>query len=484
MARITTTTLTANNRIYLYQLLSRELGCGKQTFLPTVEEALASDRMTADDLGFESTRALLEALDEFIKLTVFKGGRIYATVIAQPAWDDALTAFEAAGSKGSAGGGPTNKPWKRKKTDKALKPVRPKRVKRPEPEPEPEAAPSEQPPRTKDAESVAEAAATPEAGSPAETAAAMDAGAPVAPAPATDATQAVKVTPTGEAKDEGAADATPACGAPEPDEAPFGEAVAGAETAPETTPSVVSTPEPAISLTVVYDPYSGVDRETTIQSHPVTPAPEATRKPITGASKASGAERSQGAHPESKKLPTRPLDEQPAQPAQPSARPVQSKPTQKPTQPAQATQPPASQPAQAGLAQVSASEAQSQPNQAPQPAPSQSIPQAPSQEPARAASCMPPAEILATYPVDFSTDVYLASERIGDLCELLPYGTDVFALLAEDYTRARTLELISGSRARATFPLRMEHLDSTEPIRVTLKKRSGSGLQWELASIE
>ena len=42
--------LTPNNRIYLYQLLSRELGCGKQTFMPAVEEALARDRMTADDL--------------------------------------------------------------------------------------------------------------------------------------------------------------------------------------------------------------------------------------------------------------------------------------------------------------------------------------------------------------------------------------------------------------------------------------------------
>ncbi len=143
--------LTPNNRIYLYQLLSRELGCGKQTFMPAVEEALARDRMTADDLGFESTardrmtaddlgfestRALLEALEEFVKLTVFKGGRIYATVMAQPAWDEALAALETRKAKDA--GGPSNKPWKRKKADKALKPVRPKRVKRPEPAPEPE----------------------------------------------------------------------------------------------------------------------------------------------------------------------------------------------------------------------------------------------------------------------------------------------------------------------------------------------------------
>ena len=92
--------------------------------------------------------------------------------------------------------------------------------------------------------------------------------------------------------------------------------------------------------------------------------------------------------------------------------------------------------------------------------------------------------VLATYPTDFSTDVYLASELIADLCELLPYGTDVFTLLAEDYARARTLELIAGTRARATFPLRIQHADSIEPIRVTLKKRGGTGLQWELFAIE
>ena len=128
--------LTPNNRIYLYQLLSRELGCGKQTFMPAVEEALARDRMTADDLGFESTRALLEALEEFVRLTVFKGGRIYATVMAQPVWDEALAALESGKAKDA--GGPSNKPWKRKKADKTLKPVRPERVKRTEPAPEPE----------------------------------------------------------------------------------------------------------------------------------------------------------------------------------------------------------------------------------------------------------------------------------------------------------------------------------------------------------
>lgn len=86
------TSLTLGNHIYLYRLLSEAIGCGKQTFLTQVEEALEKESLGAADLGFESTRELLEELDDFIKLTVFKGGRIYATVIAQPAWDEALAA--------------------------------------------------------------------------------------------------------------------------------------------------------------------------------------------------------------------------------------------------------------------------------------------------------------------------------------------------------------------------------------------------------
>ncbi len=326
--------LTPNNRIYLYQLLSRELGCGKQTFMPAVEEALARDRMTSDDLGFESTRALLEALEEFVKLTVFKGGRIYATVMAQPAWDEALAALESGKAKDA--GGPSNKPWKRKKADKTLKPVRPKRVKRPEPAPEPE---------------------------------------PIAKTEAVEAVETVEVVETTGIHEKASLTGR-------------NDACACVEGGPQ--------PSPAVSLTVTYDPYSGIDRETKLESHPISPKPD------------------------------------------------------------QAPLEPACAPSQLAT------------NQAP---------------PSAAPAPLSPA-VLATYPTDFSTEVYLASELIADLCELLPYGTDVFTLLAEDYARARTLELISGTRARATFPLRIQHADSIEPIRVTLKKRGGTGLQWELSAVE
>lgn len=370
--------LTPNNRIYLYQLLSRELGCGKQTFMPAVEEALARDRMTADDLGFESTRALLEALEEFVKLTVFKGGRIYATVMAQPAWDEALAALESGKAKNA--GGPSNKPWKRKKADKTLKPVRPKRVKRPEPAPEPEPIAKTEAVESPSLPGAAAQTRAEETEAASENADADAANIPE-DAPATEATKAaetvevVEVVETIGIHEEASLT--------EPDDARV-----CAEEDPQ--------PSPAVSLTVTYDPYSGIDRETKLESHPISPKP----------------------------------DQAPLEPA--------CAPSQLATNPA--------------LLSVA-------------PAP------------------LSPA-VLATYPTDFSTEVYLASELIADLCELLPYGTDVFTLLAEDYARARTLELISGTRARATFPLRIQHADSIEPIRVTLKKRGGTGLQWELSAVE
>ena len=135
-------TLSLGNHIYLYRLLRDAIGCGKQTFMTQVEEALAAGDMAAYDLGFESTRELLEELDDCIKLTVFKGGRLYATVIANEAWDAALAKGE---DKPKAAKGAKQSYKKKKRGEKDLKAVRPKHVKRPEPEPVAEVAPEPEP---------------------------------------------------------------------------------------------------------------------------------------------------------------------------------------------------------------------------------------------------------------------------------------------------------------------------------------------------
>lgn len=564
MARtVDTPTLTQNNRIYLYRLLSHELGCGKQVFLPTVEGTLAGDRMTAEDLGYESTRALLEALDEFVKLTIFKGGRIYATVIAQPVWDEALAALESGSSAKSDGGSKAGKPWKRKKADKALKPVRPKRVKRPEPAcdaavPEaPESAkgtasaqavPENTAQISTDQETVAEperATAAQETSSGAErtpahqdaltepkriadertspTGAVHDKVAPSDPAGTEQSTDAPgKPAGTGRLAPEQAAQETVVEQAAADGAAPDGTNEA-ADDPEQTSPhdAALTSPAPAISLTVTYDPYSGVDREVKLESHPVTVPDAAAADRANGvqapgaATHASDADAASDAHASSPAI---------AQKVSPKP-PVQDEKETHISGGHAAAATPTSDPNDAGAAPASAShepvhestcthtpadsDEQNAPHsdEAPAPchadAPSSSVTHASrsaSQDLAREAtaaaspaSCAnepssQPApldpKVLATYPKDFAAEVYPPSDAIADLCELLPYGTEVFTLLAEDYERARKLELVSGTRARATFPLRIQHANSVEPIRITLKKRSGSGLKWELCAIE
>lgn len=156
--------LSLGNHIYLYRVLSEALGCGKQTFLPTVETALADADLSAVDLGFTTTRALLEELDDFITLTVFKGGRIYATVVAQPTWDAAL---EAEKQKKNRTAKPT-KSFKRKKSDKQLKAVRPKHVVKPDPEPEPVVEPESKQEPTSALETEPEATSVTKSESPKE----------------------------------------------------------------------------------------------------------------------------------------------------------------------------------------------------------------------------------------------------------------------------------------------------------------------------
>lgn len=411
--------LTLNNKVYLYRLLSRELGCGKQTFLPAVEEALASDRMTADDLGFESTRALLEALDEFIKLTVFKGGRIYATVIEQAAWEESLASEPGKSTQPAK----ANKPWKRKKADKTLKPVRPKRVKRSAPDAD----------RRPDSET--DGGIGKDDARPLDQDGRRDLDGDGNPG----ASDAVPIDDEAE-KRATDGDARPDNERRDVDEEGGGRHDETAQTpadgdAMETAEGREEVPiaKPAYSLTVTYDPYSGIDTETKLESNPVPP----TKVTVEPQAPAANETVAPGAPPVADGAETTRTD-----------RPARA-----------ADHAPVSRPAPAPV---------------PDPVPLEAAPKRP----------LPSPEVLATYPKDLNEEVYLPSEAIADLCELLPYGTDVFSLLAEDYSRARSLEILEGARARIVFPLRIQHAGDTDPIRVILKRRSGSGLGWELERAE
>lgn len=144
--------ITPGNRLYIYQLLSREIGTGKQTLLAKVEEVFAADDLLPEDLGCSSVQEVLEELGDMVKLTVFKRGNTYATLLQNDEWDHALQQpDEPSPAKKAAAKG---KPWKHRSKTKVVRPTKPRHRKveaapaeaitpiEPEPVPEP-AAPTE-----------------------------------------------------------------------------------------------------------------------------------------------------------------------------------------------------------------------------------------------------------------------------------------------------------------------------------------------------
>ena len=241
--------ITAGNALYLYRLLGRELGVGKQTSMARVAEVLEADGIWPADLGCADVRALCEALTDFAKVTAFKKGQVFVTVMRNEELDRVLeragepTAAEKAASKG--------KPWKHRKGAKAVKPQKPRHVEKPaavEPEPEPTTEPVAGPAPEPAAEPVADE--EPQA----EAAEEKTAEAETASEPAT------KV----EVASEPAAE-------PEPEPEP------AAQAEPEPEPAPVA-PEPSIKLTITFDPDPEPEPVPTTEPEPVsaavpTPAP-------------------------------------------------------------------------------------------------------------------------------------------------------------------------------------------------------------------
>lgn len=217
--------ITAGNALYLYRLLGRELGVGKQTSMARVAEVLEADGIWPEDLGCADVRALCEALTDFAKVTAFKKGQVFVTVMRNEELDRMLeragepTAAEKAASKG--------KPWKHRKGAKAVKPQKPRHVEKPaavEPEPEPEPV----------TEPVAEE--EPQA----EAAVEKTAEAEVTSEPVTEVEMTSEAEPEPEPEPKSVPQAEPE---PEP--------ILQAEPEPEPAPAA---PEPSIKLTITFDP--------------------------------------------------------------------------------------------------------------------------------------------------------------------------------------------------------------------------------------
>lgn len=411
-------TLSLGNHIYLYRLLRDAIGCGKQTFMTQVEEALAAGDMAAYDLGFESTRELLEELNDCVKLTVFKGGRLYATVIANEAWDAALAKGE---DKPKAAKGAKQSYKKKKRGEKDLKAVRPKHVKRPEPEPVTEVAIEV----TAEAETEIAATTDPEVISEQEATAELN----EAPKSTTEEAADQPETPAFQNSDVFGNEA-------EDDQSDESTDQDATESAPEP-----ETPQPAISLTVVYDPENANAGITTMASTPIEAKSSVENENATQVEVETAAVDA-------------PVTEEPADS------------TIKP----EATLEPAPV-----IESVPASAC----DHIPSPAPT-SVPVA-APTPAPAAPTIP-----EDFPVDFATEVFCPGPLLHQLSTYLPYGADTLGIVGEYYWIARERGTIEAARNRASFPLRYTQAGERREVTVRIRRNTtgGLGAAWTIDKVE
>lgn len=420
-------TLSLGNHIYLYRLLRDAIGCGKQTFMTQVEEALAAGDMAAYDLGFESTRELLEELDDCIKLTVFKGGRLYATVIANEAWDAALAKGE---DKPKATKSAKQSYKKKKRGEKDLKAVRPKHVKRPEPEPVAEAVPEPEP------EAEIEVAIEVTAEAETEIAATTDPKV----ISEQEATAELNETPKSTTEEGANQPETPAF----QNSDVFGDEAEDDQSddqgATESTPEP-ETPQPAISLTVVYDPENANAGITTMASTPI----EAK----------SSVENESAMQVE---FETAAVDA-----------PVTVKPADSAVKPEPVPEP----------APVIESVPASTCDQVPAPAPASVPAAAPTPSPAAPA-------IPEDFPVDFATEVFCPGPLLHQLSTYLPYGADTLGIVGEYYWIARERGTIEAARNRASFPLRYTQDGERREVTVRIRRNTtgGLGAAWAIDKVE
>ena len=418
-------TLSLGNHIFLYRLLRDAIGCGKQTFMTQVEEALAAGDMAAYDLGFESTRELLEELDDCIKLTVFKGGRLYATVIANDAWDAALAKGE---DKPQAAKGAKQSYKKKKRGEKDFKAVRPKHVKRAEPKPVAEVAPEPEPEIEAAIEVTAEAETEITATTDPEVISEQEATAELNEAPKSTTEEATDQPETpafqnsdvfgDEAEDDRPNDQDTTESTPEPE-----------------------TPQPAISLTVVYDPENANAGITTMASTPIEAKSSVENENATQVEVETSAADA-------------PITVEPADST------IKPETTPEPTPVIESV--PAS-----ACGQIPAPASASAPAAAPTPAPA--VPTIPED-----------------FPIDFATEVFCPGPLLHQLSTYLPYGADTLGIVGEYYWIARERGTIEAARNRASFPLRYTQAGERHEVTVRIRRNTtgGLGAAWTIDKVE
>ncbi len=320
---------------------------------------------------------------------------------------------------------------KKKRGEKDLKAVRPKHVKRPEPEAMVEAAPEPEPETEIEVAIEVTAGTEIAATTDSEVISEQDATAELNEAPKSTTEEAADQPETPAFQNSDVFD-----NEAEDDQSDEPADQGVTESAPEP-----ETPQPAISLTVVYDPENANAGITTMASTPVEtkPSVEAEDAPQADA-KTETEDTSVSVEPTDSAVKPEPAPE--------SAPVIES----------------ASAPV---YDQIPAPVPASVPAAAPAPAPT-----APT--------------IPEDFPVDFATEVFCPGPLLHQLSTYLPYGADTLGIVGEYYWIARERGTIEAARNRAIFPLRYTQAGERHEVTVRIRRNAtgGLGATWTVDKVE
>lgn len=311
--------------------------------------------------------------------------------------------------------------------------MRPKHVKRPEPEPVAEVAPEPEP------ETEIEVAIEVTAEAETEIAATTD------PEVISEQEATVELNEAPKSTTEEAADQpeTPAFQNSDVfgDEAEDDQPEEPAEQDATEAASEPEAPQPAISLTVVYDPENANAGITTMASTPVEAKSSVENENATQIEVETAA-----------------VDA-----------PVTVEPADSEIKP-EATPEPAP-----CIESVPAAACDQIPAPAPAPVPA-AVP-----APAPAAPAIP-----EDFPVDFATEVFCPGPLLHQLSTYLPYGADTLGIVGEYYWIARERGTIEAARNRASFPLRYTQAGERHEVTVRIRRNTtgGLGAAWTIDKVE
>jgi len=144
-------------------------------------------------------------------------------------------------------------------------------------------------------------------------------------------------------------------------------------------------------------------------------------------------------------------------------------------------------------ATVKSADSAIKPETTPEPSPViESVPaaacdQIPAPAPAMAPTPAPAAPTIPEdFPIDFATEVFCPGPLLHQLSTYLPYGADTLGIVGEYYWIARERGTIEAARNRASFPLRYTQAGERREVAVRIRRNTtgGLGAAWAIDKVE